>query len=161
MRAGKKEGVLGVLCPQEFLPARPVWGGKRFRNSALAEYQNRKIFVSLTPLDMKLSNGVNWKNFKWLALLIVKFLLALDSLLTQRFSEPFPPPVPLCGTTDGTEISFPNPFLISAPSVEKNQKRWQGKKSGGESKKQSFALVYLFNLIYNYRWEKAKCPMIS
>ncbi|MFH1402236.1 MAG: hypothetical protein ABIG87_01255 [Patescibacteria group bacterium] len=23
------------------------WGGKRFRNSALAEYQNRKIFVSL------------------------------------------------------------------------------------------------------------------
>jgi len=22
MRAGKKEGVLGVLCPQEFLPAR-------------------------------------------------------------------------------------------------------------------------------------------
>jgi len=69
-----------------------------------------------------------------------KFLLALDSLLTQRFSEPFPPPVPLCGTTDGAEISFPNPFLISAPSVEKNQKRWQGKKSGGESKKQSFAL---------------------
>jgi len=29
------------------LPARSVWGGKRFRNSALAEYQNRKIFVSL------------------------------------------------------------------------------------------------------------------
>jgi len=29
------------------LPARPVWGGKRFRDSALAEYQNRKIFVSL------------------------------------------------------------------------------------------------------------------
>jgi hypothetical protein len=29
------------------LPARSVWGGKRFRNSALAEYQNRKIFFSL------------------------------------------------------------------------------------------------------------------
>jgi len=24
-RAGKKEGVLGVLCPQEFLPARRFW----------------------------------------------------------------------------------------------------------------------------------------
>jgi hypothetical protein len=29
------------------LPARPVWGGKRFRNSALAEYQNRNFFPYL------------------------------------------------------------------------------------------------------------------
>jgi len=31
----------------EFLPACSGWGGKCFRNSALAEYQNRKNFVSL------------------------------------------------------------------------------------------------------------------
>ena len=44
MRAGKKKrGSRG----NEFLPARSVWGGKRFRNSTLAEYQNRKIFISL------------------------------------------------------------------------------------------------------------------
>jgi len=44
MRAGKKKRGSGG---NEFLPARSVWGGKRFRNSALAEYQNRKIFFSL------------------------------------------------------------------------------------------------------------------
>jgi hypothetical protein len=43
-RAGKKKRGSGG---NEFLPARAVWGGKRFRNSVLAEYQNRKIFVSL------------------------------------------------------------------------------------------------------------------
>jgi len=47
-RAKRKGGMGG----NEFLPAcLPAedgqWGGKRFRNSALAEYQNRKIFVSL------------------------------------------------------------------------------------------------------------------
>jgi len=31
----------------EFLPACSGWGGKCFRNSALAEHQNRKNFVSL------------------------------------------------------------------------------------------------------------------
>ena len=66
MRAGKKEGVLGVLCPQEFLPARPVWGGKRFRNSALAEYQNRKIFISLIE---KILGGAQLKNVKKIFLL--------------------------------------------------------------------------------------------
>lgn len=44
MRAGKKKRGSGG---NEFLPARPGWGGKHFRNSALVEYQNRKIFVSL------------------------------------------------------------------------------------------------------------------
>ena len=48
-QAGKKKKGCGE---NEFLPACQsakggLWGGKRFRNSALAEYQNRKIFVSL------------------------------------------------------------------------------------------------------------------
>jgi len=43
------------------LPARPVWGGKRFRNSALAEYQNRIIFVSLIE---KIFGGAQLKNVK-------------------------------------------------------------------------------------------------
>jgi hypothetical protein len=47
MRAGKKKRCLSVIPTNEFLPARSVWGEKRFRNSALAEYQNRKISVSL------------------------------------------------------------------------------------------------------------------
>jgi len=43
------------------LPARSVWGGKRFRNSALAEYQNRKIFVSLIENNF---GGAQLKNVK-------------------------------------------------------------------------------------------------
>ena len=34
------------FCPP-VVPQSGTGGGKRFRNSALAEYQNRKIFVSL------------------------------------------------------------------------------------------------------------------
>jgi len=37
------------------------WGGKRFRNSALAEYQNRKIFVSLIEKNF---GGAQLKNVK-------------------------------------------------------------------------------------------------
>ena len=47
-QSGKKKRGSGG---NEFLPAccspKAYRGGKRFRNSALAEYQNRKIFVSL------------------------------------------------------------------------------------------------------------------
>ena len=43
------------------MPARSVWGGKRFRNSALAEYQNRKIFVSLIENNF---GGARLKNIK-------------------------------------------------------------------------------------------------
>ena len=43
-QAGKKKKGSGG---NEFLPARSVWGGKRFRLSSLEEGQNRKIFVSL------------------------------------------------------------------------------------------------------------------
>jgi len=43
------------------LPARSVWGGKRFRNSASAEYQNRKIFVSLIEKNF---GGAQLKNDK-------------------------------------------------------------------------------------------------
>jgi hypothetical protein len=43
------------------LPARSVWGGKRFRNSASAEYQNRKIFVSLIEKNFE---GAQLKNAK-------------------------------------------------------------------------------------------------
>jgi len=53
-QAGKKEG--GLVEMNFCLPAVPrsgTEGGKRFRNSALAEYQNRKIFVSLTPLEIE------------------------------------------------------------------------------------------------------------
>jgi hypothetical protein len=42
-QAGKKEGGLSVIPTRNFCP--PVF--QRFGNSALAEYQNRKIFVSL------------------------------------------------------------------------------------------------------------------
>jgi len=42
-------------------PARSVWGGKRFRNSALAEYQNRKIFISLIEKNF---GGAQLKNVK-------------------------------------------------------------------------------------------------
>lgn len=34
------------FCPP-VVPQSGTGGGKRFRNSALSEYQNRKIFVSL------------------------------------------------------------------------------------------------------------------
>ena len=57
-RAGKKKRGSGG---NEFLPARSVWGGKRFRNSALAEYQNRKIFVSLIENNF---GGAQLKNVK-------------------------------------------------------------------------------------------------
>jgi len=46
------------------LPAVPrsgTEGGKRFRNSALAEYQNRKIFVSLIENNF---GGAQLKNVK-------------------------------------------------------------------------------------------------
>jgi hypothetical protein len=54
-RRAKRKGCLSVILTNEFLPAcLPAEGGQwskeRFRNSALAEYQNRKIFVSLTPV---------------------------------------------------------------------------------------------------------------
>ena len=44
----KRKGGLGEMnfCPP-VVPQSGTGGGKRFRNSALAEYQNRKIFVSL------------------------------------------------------------------------------------------------------------------
>ncbi len=47
-QAGKKEGGLGeVNFRPPVVPQSGTEGGKRFRNSALAEYQNRKIFISL------------------------------------------------------------------------------------------------------------------
>jgi len=47
-RRAKRKGGLGEMnfCPP-VVPQSGTGGGKRFRNSALAEYQNRKIFVSL------------------------------------------------------------------------------------------------------------------
>ena len=60
-RRAKRKGGLSVIPTNEFLPARPVWGGKRFRNSALAEYQNRKIFISLIE---KILGGAQLKNVK-------------------------------------------------------------------------------------------------
>ncbi len=44
----KRKGGLGEMnfCPP-VVPQSGTGGKKRFRNSALAEYQNRKIFVSL------------------------------------------------------------------------------------------------------------------
>ncbi|MDD3607670.1 MAG: hypothetical protein PHQ20_02645, partial [Candidatus Moranbacteria bacterium] len=47
-RRAKRKGGLGEMnfCPPA-VPQSGTGGGKRFRNSALAEYQNRKIFVSL------------------------------------------------------------------------------------------------------------------
>ena len=58
MRAGKKKRGSGG---NEFLPARPVWGGKRFRLSSLEEGQNRKIFVSLIRKNF---GGAQLKNVK-------------------------------------------------------------------------------------------------
>ena len=63
MRAGKKKKECGE---NEFLPAcLPAeggqWGGKRFCNFALAEYQNRKIFVSLIEKNF---GGAPLKNVK-------------------------------------------------------------------------------------------------
>ncbi len=46
-RAKRKEGLEGVDFCSSLVRQRRTGGGKRFRNSALAEYQNRKIFVSL------------------------------------------------------------------------------------------------------------------
>jgi len=47
-KRAKRKGGLGKMnfCPSA-VPRSGTEGGKRFRNSALAEYQNRKIFVSL------------------------------------------------------------------------------------------------------------------
>jgi len=47
-RRAKRKGGLGEMnfCPP-VVPQSGTGGGKHFRNSALAEYQNRKIFVSL------------------------------------------------------------------------------------------------------------------
>ena len=47
-RRAKRKGGLGEMnfCPPA-VRRRRTGGGERFRNSALAEYQNRKIFVSL------------------------------------------------------------------------------------------------------------------
>ena len=58
MRAGKKKRGSGG---NEFLPARPVWSGKRFRRSSLEEGQNRKIFVSLIEKNF---GGAQLKNVK-------------------------------------------------------------------------------------------------
>ena len=58
MRAGKKKRGSGG---NEFLPARSVWGGKRFRLSSLEEGQNRKIFVSLIEKNFR---GARLKNVK-------------------------------------------------------------------------------------------------
>jgi len=48
-KRAKRKGGMGEMnfCPLACPPEGGQWGGKRFRNSALAEYQNRKIFVSL------------------------------------------------------------------------------------------------------------------
>ena len=47
-KRAKRKGGLGEMnfCPPA-VPRSGTEGGKRFRNSALAEYQNRKIFFSL------------------------------------------------------------------------------------------------------------------
>jgi len=42
MRAGKKEGVLGVLCPQEFLPARRFWRNScRAAGAAVSQFRSK------------------------------------------------------------------------------------------------------------------------
>ncbi|HQG58765.1 MAG TPA: hypothetical protein PLM44_02970 [bacterium] len=54
-QAGKKEGGLGEgIFARLLCPPKAGWGmGKRFCNSALAEYQNRKIFVSLIEKNLR------------------------------------------------------------------------------------------------------------
>ena len=61
MRAKRKRG-LGKMnfCPP-VVPQSGTEGGKRFRNSALAEYQNRKIFVSLIEKNFE---GARLKDVK-------------------------------------------------------------------------------------------------
>jgi len=58
----KEKGVWGEMnfCPP-VVPQSGTEGGKRFRNSALAEYQNRKIFVSLIEKNF---GGAQLKNAK-------------------------------------------------------------------------------------------------
>ena len=53
------------FCPP-VVRRRRTGGGKRFRNSALAEYQNRKIFISLIE---KILGGAQLKNVKKIFLL--------------------------------------------------------------------------------------------
>jgi len=61
-QAGKKERGFREMnfCPPA-VRRRRTGGGKRFRNSALAEYQNRKIFVSLIEKNF---GGAQLKNVK-------------------------------------------------------------------------------------------------
>ena len=58
----KRKGGLGEMnfCPPA-VPRSGTEGGKRFRNSALAEYQNRKIFISLIEKNL---GGAPLKNVK-------------------------------------------------------------------------------------------------
>jgi len=49
------------FCPPALPAEGGQWGGKRFRNSALEEYQNRKTFVSLIENNL---GGVQLKNVK-------------------------------------------------------------------------------------------------
>jgi len=60
------------FCPPA-IRRRRTRGGKRFRNSALAEYQNRKIFVSLIE-----------KNFEGARLKDVKKIFLFCSPLGER-----------------------------------------------------------------------------
>ena len=62
-RRAKRKGGLGEMnfCPP-VVPQSGTGGGKRFRNSALAEYQNRKIFVSLN--EKKFCAGAIKKIFR-------------------------------------------------------------------------------------------------
>jgi len=61
-RRAKRKGGLGEMnfCPPA-VPRSGTEGGKHFRNSALAEYQNRKIFVSLIEQNF---GGAQLKNVK-------------------------------------------------------------------------------------------------
>ena len=51
------------FCPPALPAEGGQWGGKRFRNSALVEYQNRKFFVSLIVRLWRIG-GVRLKNVK-------------------------------------------------------------------------------------------------
>jgi len=61
-RRAKRKGGLGEMnfCPPA-VPRSGTEGGKRFRNSALAEYQNRKFFVSLIEKNFE---GARLKDVK-------------------------------------------------------------------------------------------------
>jgi len=68
------------FCPPA-VPRSGTEGGKRFRNSALAEYQNRKIFVSLIEKNF---GGVRLKDVKK----IFSVLLAVRRAETLGGSRP-------------------------------------------------------------------------